>query len=208
MLSWHLIGCAEVSSGRDCQQNMSKPMIFAGHRSRIVSWPAWGNSHTHRAVSTSHVLYADMMDFGEHGPGPLSRSMSHSHHGHPRHKSHLGMLAGVITFVAVFHVVKRCCKRRRKQKPTILSQLSQLSAQSDTMPNPLLQGRHNPASGPMQAAGVIPTSDPDWMANVPWSDWQIDQQDITLCQRPDGRLWELGAGASAKVGQSSLCWTV
>ena len=117
------------------------------------------------------------------------------------------MLAGVVIFVAVYHVVKRCCKRRRKQNPSVLSQLSQLSAQSDTMPNPLLQGRYNLAAGPMQAAGVIPTSNPDWMANVPWSDWQIDQQDIMLCQRPDGRLWELGAGASAKVGYSTgLSW--
>ena len=148
-----------------------------------------------------------MMDIGEHGPGPLSRSMTHSHHGPPRHKSHIGMLAGVVTFVAVYHVVKRCCKRRRKQNPSVLSQLSQLPAQSDTMPNPLLQGRYNLAAGPMQAAGVIPTSDPEWMANVPWSDWQIDQQDITLCQRPDGRLWELGAGASAKVGYlTGLSW--
>lgn len=154
--------------------------------------PVFGDHMPHEGIS-------DMMNFGEHGPGPLSWSMSQVHHGPPRHKSHLGMLAGVVTFVAVYHVVKRCCKRRRKQKPTILSQLRQLSAQSDTMPNPLLQGRHNLATGPMQAAGVIPTSDPEWMANVPWSDWQIDQQDITLCQRPDGRLWELGAGASAKV---------
>jgi hypothetical protein len=200
MLSWHLIGCAEVSSGRDCQQNMSKPMIFAGHRSRIVSWPAWGNSHTHRAVSTSHVLYADMMDFGEHGPGPLSRSMSHSHHGHPRHKSHLGMLAGVITFVAVFHVVKRCCKRRRKQKPTILSQLSQLSAQSDTMPNPLLQGRHNPATGPMQAAGVIPTSDPDWLTSRTSRCVSARMVDFGSWEQEHLPRWD----SQAFVGQSEL----
>ncbi|DBA87527.1 hypothetical protein WJX77_000324 [Trebouxia sp. C0004] len=151
--------------------------------------PVFGDHMSHEGIS-------DMMHFGEHGPGPLSGSMSHNHHRHLRHKSHTEMLAGVITFVAVFHVVKRCCKRLRKQKSTVLSQLS---AQSDTMPNPLLPGRHNLATGPMQAAGVIPISDPDWIANVPWSDWQIDQQDITLCQRPDGRLWELGAGASAKV---------
>ena len=177
---------------------MSNLKVRAFGRSRIVFRSAHRNSPTH---SPSHVVYADMINFSEHGPGPLSRSMSHSHPGPPRHKSHLGMLAGVVTFAAVYHVVRRCCKRRRKQKPTILSQLSQLSAQSDTMPNPLLQGRHNLATGPLQAAGVIHTSDPDWIANVPWSDWQIDQQDITLCQRPDGRLWELGAGASAKVGQ-------
>ncbi|KAL0051702.1 hypothetical protein WJX82_000648 [Trebouxia sp. C0006] len=158
----------------------------------LVAFEPVGDHMPHEGIS-------DMMDIGEHGPGPLSRSMTHSHPGPPRHKSHLGMLAGVVIFVAVYHVVKRCCKRRRKQNPSVLSQLSQLSAQSDTMPNPLLQGRYNLAAGPMQAAGVIPTSNPDWMANVPWSDWQIDQQDIMLCQRPDGRLWELGAGASAKV---------
>lgn len=142
-----------------------------------------------------------MMGISEHGPGPLSQSLAHNHHhkhGGLFHHSPLGMVAGAITFVAVFHVVKRCCKRckRQKKSPTVLAQLSQLSAQSDTIPNPLL---HTVATGPMQAVGVVPKSDPDWMANVPWSDWQISQEDITLCQRSDGRLWELGAGASAKV---------
>lgn len=148
------------------------------------------------------MIIADMLGLGEHGRGPLHSAARKSHHGHgpPPHHDILGVLAGVFVFVAVFHVVKRCCRRRKQ--PSILSQLSQLSAQSDTIPNPLLAGRHTLAAGSMQAAGGVTKSEPEWMINVPWSDWQIDQQDITLCHRPDGRLWELGAGASAKVWAS------
>ena len=97
---------------------------------------------------------------------------------------------------------KRVCRRRKRKAAGIASQLSELSAKSaaDTTPNPLLQG---PLALAVHNTDVIPKSDTDWIQNVPWSDWQIDQEDITICQRPDGRLWELGSGASAKVGVST-----
>lgn len=145
-----------------------------------------------------------MLGYGEHGPGPLE-ALTHGpppHH-HRHHDADLPwtILAGVLgllTFAVVFKAARRCCRRyRRHNLPTLSSQLSQLSSQSDTVPNPLL---HKPRPTlAVQDAGVIPRSEPDWIGNVPWSDWQIDQEDIFLCQRPDGRLWELGAGASAKV---------
>lgn len=40
---------------------------------------------------------------------------------------------------------------------------------------------------------------PSWMGNVPFSDWEIDLADIVIGLRPDGRKWELGAGAFSKV---------
>lgn len=154
-------------------------------------------------VSYVMKLIADMLGLGEHNKGPLASTHHSQHHGHPpqHHHEHLGVFVVVIVVGLVFHVVKRTIQRchRRHKQPTIQSQLSQLSAKSDTVPNPLLEGRFTMATESMQAAGVIPKSEPEWMVNVPWSDWQIDQHDLTLCQRPDGRLWELGAGASAKV---------
>lgn len=146
---------------------------------------------------------SDMLGLGEHNKGPLASTHHSQHHGHgpQHHHEHLGVFVVLIVVALVFHVLKRTIQRchRRHKQPTILSQLSQLSAKSDTIPNPLLEGRFTMATESMQAAGVIPKSEPEWMVNVPWSDWQIDQHDLTLCQRPDGRLWELGAGASAKV---------
>ncbi len=32
------------------------------------------------------------------------------------------------------------------------------------------------------------------------SDWEIDPQRLTLCERPDGSVWELGRGAYSRVG--------
>lgn len=182
-------------------------MVASGRLGDAIRAKGFGLSDIHlvafEPVFGDHSPFdiSGMMGTSEHGPGPLSQSMAHNHHHKHRglfHHSPLGVIAGAVTFVAVFHVVKRCCKRckRQKKSPTILTQLSQLSAQSDTIPNPLL---HTVATGSTQVVGVVPKPDPDWMANVPWSDWQISQEDITLCQRSDGRLWELGAGASAKV---------
>ena len=41
---------------------------------------------------------------------------------------------------------------------------------------------------------------PAWIDNVPFSDWEIDLADVVIGLRPDGRKWELGAGAFSKVG--------
>ena len=133
--------------------------------------------------------------------GPLSQLM---HSQPPRHEHHHGWEAAILascSFTMVICLVKRAkrlCRQRRYQKHGIVSQLSELSAQSaaDTNPNPLLQG---PLALAVHNADLIPKSETDWIQNVPWSDWQIDQEDITICRRPDGRLWELGSGASAKV---------
>ena len=45
---------------------------------------------------------------------------------------------------------------------------------------------------------------PPWIDNVPFSDWEIDVADIVIGVRPDGRKWELGAGAFSRVGPVSL----
>lgn len=34
---------------------------------------------------------------------------------------------------------------------------------------------------------------------LPWSDWEISAEQITICKREDGSDWELGAGAFGKV---------
>ena len=153
-------------------------------------------------------MAAEMMTLGErfHGLPPPKHHGHHHFHGPPAPDRHFGVLLVCILFVAVYKVVRRISRHHKQQHPTIMSQLSQLSSsKSETTINPLLlEGRGRLASGQMQNAGVISKTEPDWMMNVPWSDWQIDQQDITLCQRPDGRLWELGAGASAKVRFSSM----
>ena len=152
-------------------------------------------------------MYADIPELGQHGSGHLTAS--HYDHGsnkdHPRH--HHGylpwaILTGILSFIAVglvFKVIRHWQRRHHRSKgnPTLASQLSELSSQSDIVPNPLLANARPTMA--VQAAGVMPKADPEWMGNVPWSDWQIDQEDILLCRRPDGRLWELGAGASAKV---------
>ena len=111
-----------------------------------------------------------------------------------------------ILFSCLKHHLRRQSRRNRKQQqkqqlPGIASQLSQLTAEADTVANPLL---HGPLALAVHTTDVVATdtssaSTTDWIQNVPWSDWQIDQQDIRICQRPDGRLWELGSGASAKV---------
>lgn len=40
---------------------------------------------------------------------------------------------------------------------------------------------------------------PAWINDVPFSDWEIDADELAICLRPDGRKWELGAGAFSKV---------
>lgn len=147
-----------------------------------------------------------MLGHGERAFGDLA-ALPHDHgshippHHHRHHHGHLlwAFFTGMMSFIAfalLFHMVRYCLGRCKL--PTLASQLSELSSRSaTTFPNPLLaNGRVITA---VQAAGIIPKSEPDWMGNVPWSDWQIDQEDILLCKRPDGRLWELGSGASAKV---------
>ncbi|KAL3140780.1 protein kinase activity protein [Trebouxia sp. C0010 RCD-2024] len=149
---------------------------------------------------------ADMLGYSEHGPALAAFHPDHGPHGH--HHLHLlhnvylpwALLTGVLSCLTVgliFKTARHCCRCRRRKQGTLASQLSELASQSDTFSNPLVAKA--PPTLAMQAVGVIPKSDPDWIGNVPWSDWQIDQKDILLCRRPDGRLWELGAGASAKV---------
>ena len=143
--------------------------------------------------------------FAEHMVGPLN------HFAHPRPPPHhppairWGIMAGC-SFTILFSLAKHLCRYKKRQqkrqqwqeKAGIVSQLSQLSADADTIPNPLL---HGPLALAVHDTDVISTSEPGLIQNVPWSDWQIDQHDIRICQRPDGRLWELGSGASAKVTQ-------
>lgn len=147
-----------------------------------------------------------MLGYSEHGPALAAFHPDHGPHGH--HHLHLlhnvylpwALLTGVLSCLTVgliFKTARHCCRCRRRKQGTLASQLSELASQSDTFSNPLVAKA--PPTLAMQAVGVIPKSDPDWIGNVPWSDWQIDQKDILLCRRPDGRLWELGAGASAKV---------
>ena len=49
-----------------------------------------------------------------------------------------------------------------------------------------------------------PGTPPRWIDNVPFSDWEIDIADIVIGLRPDGRKWELGAGAFSRVCASSF----
>ena len=150
-----------------------------------------------------------MLSQGEHGLGglealPHDQTFYESSHHHRHHHDYLlwAIIIGMLSFVALklgFKAIKHCHRRHRCSKlPTLASQLSELSSQSDTFPNPLLVNVRTTTAVQAQG-GVIPKSEPDWIGNVPWSDWQIDQEDILLCKRPDGRLWELGSGASAKV---------
>ena len=49
-----------------------------------------------------------------------------------------------------------------------------------------------------------PGTPPKWIDNVPFSDWEIDIADIVIGLRPDGRKWELGAGAFSRVCASAF----
>ena len=51
----------------------------------------------------------------------------------------------------------------------------------------------------MISSAVAPAMIPSWIDNVPFSDWEIDVSDIVIGLRPDGRKWELGAGAFSRV---------
>lgn len=37
------------------------------------------------------------------------------------------------------------------------------------------------------------------LPRLPWSDWEIPAEQITICKREDGSDWELGAGAFGKA---------
>lgn len=37
------------------------------------------------------------------------------------------------------------------------------------------------------------------LPSLPWSDWEVRESDVAICQRPDGSDWELGGGAFGKV---------
>lgn len=59
------------------------------------------------------------------------------------------------------------------------------------------------ASSPPKDGVVMP---PAWIDDIPFSDWEVDADDVAICVRPDGRRWEVGAGAFSKVGHpGSLC---
>ena len=46
------------------------------------------------------------------------------------------------------------------------------------------------------------------LPRMPWSDWEIAAEQITICKRPNGEDWELGSGAYGSVGsQISLVLT-
>ncbi len=51
----------------------------------------------------------------------------------------------------------------------------------------------------MISSAVAPAMPPSWIDNVPFSDWEIDVSDVVIGLRPDGRKWELGAGAFSRV---------
>ena len=69
-----------------------------------------------------------------------------------------------------------------------------------------IDGTSNPAApNPLANALVASKADgiampPSWINNIPFSDWEIDADDVAICLRPDGRKWEVGAGAFSKVG--------
>lgn len=175
------------------------------HRECVI----FGMHKLSESAKILHGCLADMLGLDEHGPGPLAAALAHDHiprqHRHRHHSevlpwTILAVVLSLLTFAMAFKIARHCCRRRRHHRlPTLASQLSQLSSQFDTTPNPLLKSSRPTLA--VQETGVLPRSEPDWIGNVPWSDWQINQEDISLCQRPDGRLWELGAGASAKVIQ-------
>ena len=57
----------------------------------------------------------------------------------------------------------------------------------------------------MISSAVAPAIPPSWIDNVPFSDWEIDVSDVVIGLRPDGRKWELGAGAFSRVSSSFNC---
>lgn len=62
-----------------------------------------------------------------------------------------------------------------------------------------VDGSQNPlaSTAPKPDGVAMP---PAWITDIPFSDWEIDADDVAICLRPDGRKWELGAGAFSKVG--------
>lgn len=56
-----------------------------------------------------------------------------------------------------------------------------------------------PREGHIGSGGTVLRRPPSWMEHVPFSDWEIDVADVVIGLRPDGRKWELGAGAFSKV---------
>ncbi|KAL0034790.1 hypothetical protein WJX77_007383 [Trebouxia sp. C0004] len=56
----------------------------------------------------------------------------------------------------------------------------------------------------MISSAVAPAMPPSWIDNVPFSDWEIDVSDVVIGLRPDGRKWELGAGAFSRVYRGLL----
>ena len=35
--------------------------------------------------------------------------------------------------------------------------------------------------------------------DLPWSDWEVKPEEVEICQREDGSLWELGHGGFGSV---------
>ena len=44
------------------------------------------------------------------------------------------------------------------------------------------------------------------LPRVPFSDWELRPEDIEICRRPDGRQWEIGAGAFGQVQSQGSAW--
>lgn len=75
--------------------------------------------------------------------------------------------------------------------------LASLTSLSSSESNPKLDAA--PRESHIKGGEALTRRPPSWMGNVPFSDWEIDVADIVIGLRPDGRRWELGAGAFSKV---------
>lgn len=51
----------------------------------------------------------------------------------------------------------------------------------------------------MQLTSLFSGCQSNALPSLPWSDWEIDPRDITICRREDGSDYKLGAGAYGTV---------
>jgi hypothetical protein len=107
-----------------------------------------------------------------------------------------------------------------------VNRVSQCAGAGTTLSDGTLVARLGNANGERQATGAAASAsgrlpaaqDGQWLGSgvprsgslgkqesqielpaLPWSDWEIPEEQITICKREDGSDWELGAGAFGKV---------
>jgi hypothetical protein len=99
-----------------------------------------------------------------------------------------------------------CCAGTAASDATLVARLGN----SGTAAERASTGLHASGSGRVGADGPCASGDLNkpgsliQLPALPWSDWEVPADQVSICKHEDGSDWELGAGAYGKVGAAAF----